>query len=116
MTTPTNIPTEYEEQVALRQYCDLRGFNYFAVPNETFTKSWNQKRRNAAKGVVKGVPDFFVVVGDKLLAIELKRLKGGVVGAEQRFWIDRLNSVGVKARVCKGAAVAIQFIEEVEKS
>lgn len=109
------LPSEYEEQVALRQYCDLMGYAYFAVPNETYTSSWNQKRRNRAKGVVKGVPDFWCIVGDKLLAIELKRLKRSVISPEQKIWLERLSAAGVHTKVAYGADEAIAFITNLTK-
>lgn len=105
------MDSEHAEQVALRQYCDLKQLPYFAVPSETYTTSWNQKRINRAKGVVKGIPDFWVVVKDKLLAIEMKKKKGGRVSPEQEYWIEKLLLVGVRAKVCKGADEAIAYIE-----
>lgn len=105
------IPTEFEEQVALRQYCDIKRYAYFAVPNETYTTSYNQKRRNRAKGVVKGVPDFWCIVNGHLVAIELKRVKGGRASPEQVDWIDRLRDVGVLAIIAKGADEAIAYLE-----
>jgi hypothetical protein len=105
------VPNEYEEQVVLRQYCEFKGLPFFAVPNETYTTSWNQKRRNRAKGVVSGVPDFWVIANGILIAIELKRIKGGVVSESQKRWLKLLNDAGTPAKVCKGAEEAIKFIE-----
>lgn len=50
-------PTEQQEQIVLIQYLNLKGIPHFRVPNETYTKSWNQKRLNKALGVKAGVPD-----------------------------------------------------------
>lgn len=115
MNTPP-IPTEYEEQIALVHYLKLKGYLYFHVPNSTWTKSYNQKRRNTALGVSAGVPDMFVIVRGQLIAIELKRLKGGVTSQAQLDWIDALNDAGIPARVCKGASGAIQFIDDIIKA
>lgn len=106
------LPTEDQEQAAFVQYLRLKNLPHFRVPNETFTRSWKQKAKNKSLGVVSGVPDLFVVVGGKLVAVEMKRQKGGVVSASQAEWLKTLQGAGVPARVCKGADEAIKFIEE----
>lgn len=108
------VPTEAAEQIALRQYLDIKGYKYFRVPSETYTQSWNQKRLNKALGVVKGVPDMFVIAHGILIAVELKRVKGGVISPEQKEWIKALNDVGTPAAICKGAEEAIAFIESMK--
>lgn len=105
------VPSEDSEQMAVVQYCDINHFQRFRVPNETFTKSWNQKRKNTALGVSAGVPDLFVIVDDQLIAIEMKRIKGSTTSQAQKDWLERLNNAGIPARVCKGADEAIEFIE-----
>lgn len=110
-----SVLTEDQEQELLVQYCDLRGIPRFRVPNETFTRSWNQKRKNKALGVSAGVPDLFLIVGKKLIAIEMKRTVNGVTSPAQKAWLEKLNKAGVPAQVCKGHEEAIKFIEEMEK-
>lgn len=106
------IPTEEAEQRAVVHYCRLKQLPHFRVPSETYTTSWNQKRKNRALGVVKGIPDLFVITHGKLIAIEMKRVKGGRATPEQKEWLERLNGVGITAKVCHGADEAIQFIEQ----
>lgn len=76
------------------------------VPQETFTKSWATKNKNKAMGVRAGVPDMIIVYPDRVLFLELKRLKGGVVSVAQNEWIDALQQVGRKtdSRVYAGIA------------
>lgn len=105
-------PTEDVEQMHLVMYCRSKGYKFFRVPNETFTKSWNQKRKNKELGVVPGVPDLFVIAHGRLMAVEMKRIKGSTTSSEQKEWIEALNDVGIPAKVCKGAGNAIKFIEE----
>lgn len=107
----TEIPSEREEQIVLTQYLDLKGLPYFHVPNSTFTKSWKQKQLNKYMGVKPGVPDLFICVAGRMVAVELKRTKRGVISEYQRRWLDILNEHGVEAVVCKGADEAIKFIE-----
>ena len=110
------IPTEAEEQIKLVQWLRLKNLPHFRVPNETYTKSWRQKNMNKALGVSKGVPDLFVIVGGKLIAIEMKRTKGSVTSREQIDWIERLNKAGVQATIAKGCQEAIAFVELMLKS
>ena len=130
-------PTEEQEQMAFVQWLRLKGYAHFRVPNETYTKSFKQKAKNKALGVSSGVPDLFVVVprqqelwnglgaeairtGDTatvptLVAIEMKRKKGGVTSANQKRWIKTLNEAGIQTVVCKGCEAAIAFIESITK-
>ena len=107
------IPTEHEECIALVQYLKIRGIKHTHINNEMFTNSWKQKNKAKAEGVSKGFPDYCIVIKNKLLFIEMKRVKGGVVSEEQKEWIEKLNGIGkeVEAIVCKGCGEAIDKIE-----
>ena len=52
----------------------------------------------------------------RLVAIEMKRRKGGVTSANQKKWIKTLNEAGIQTVVCKGCDAAIEFIESITKS
>lgn len=92
------------------------------IPNSTFTRSWSVKRRNTAMGVRAGVPDMLIVFQDKVLFLELKRVKGGVVSPYQKEWIKAINAVEepaldsshryVIARVASGFDEAKAVIDE----
>ena len=128
------IPPEYDEQCALVEYCESKGFLFTHIPHETYTTSWNQKLKNKKQGVRKGFPDMCVVLSHEkvkqpcplnlVLFIEMKRqrkkLKNGKlsksnskVSGAQQIWIDNLNSVagGCYAKVCYGFEEAREFIE-----
>ncbi|MDO4271563.1 MAG: VRR-NUC domain-containing protein [Candidatus Saccharibacteria bacterium] len=111
MATYKTIPTEDEEQVALFDWLDAKHIPAFHVNNEMYTKSWKQKSRAKRMGVRSGVPDVFAVLPTKVVAIELKRTKGGVVSDNQKYWIKTLNDAGLKSIVARGASEAIAFIE-----
>lgn len=104
-------PLEDEEQKIVVEYCDLRGYPRFRVPNETYTKSWKQKTKNATLGVSAGVPDLFILVSDQLIFVEMKRTAGSSTSTAQKAWIAKLNNAGIPGKVCKGANEAIEFIE-----
>lgn len=127
-------PTEDQEQEAFVQWLRLKGYPHFRVPNETYTKSWSQKAKNKKLGVSSGVPDLFIAVpfppphliiahkdrddevrNKTLVAIEMKRKKGGTTSANQKKWIKTLNEAGIQTVVCKGCDAAIEFIESITK-
>jgi hypothetical protein len=105
-------PEDWEHK-AVVEYCDARGIPVFHVPNSTFTKSRMVRLRNTILGVRAGIPDLCVVTPSGLLFIEMKKTGKSETTAYQKEWIERLNNTpGCEARVCKGAEVAIAFIEE----
>lgn len=108
------VPTEAQEGRTLVAYLRVRGFKFTHIANETGSGRGAQFQgiRNKQQGVSKGFPDYLVIVNGKLIAIELKRLKGSKTSPEQIEWIEALNNVGVPAQVCKGAEAAIAFITE----
>jgi hypothetical protein len=114
--TTTVIPSEYSECIALVEYLHLlkrmkKIKAYTHIPNETYTTSWNAKRKNVAMGVESGFPDYVVVTNNKVLFIEMKKRKGGVVSDNQNFWLESLNSVGATTSVCRGYEEAKAFID-----
>lgn len=127
-------PTEDQEQEAFVQWLRLKGYPHFRVPNETYTRSWSQKAKNKKLGVSSGVPDLFIAVpfppphliiahkdrddevrNKTLVAIEMKRKKGGTTSENQKKWIKTLNEAGIQTVVCKGCDAAIAFIESIIK-
>lgn len=103
-------PTENQEQAALFEWASRMEGRHpelrllMAIPNGGYRTA-----RTAAilqkTGVKPGVPDICLPVargGYNSLYIELKRVKGGVVSAKQKVWLERLKSYGNKAVVCRG--------------
>jgi len=108
--------TEDEECFLLAEWLNLKGYKFTHIPNETFTKFWSVKIKNRKLGVSKGFPDYAIIVNNKLIFIEMKRLKGGQVSEHQKEWIDALNLCdGVDVYVCKGFDEAKQIIENYKK-
>lgn len=70
--------------------------------------------RMKAAGVKAGVPDMFLPVargGSHGLYIELKRIKGGRVSAEQLAWMEELTREGYTCAVCHGWEEARKVIQ-----
>lgn len=121
MPKPTQLPSEHDEAVTLKQYLDIlmiqkRIVCYSHIPQETFTKNWGTKMKNKAEGVHSGVPDYIIVTPHKILFLELKRRKGLHVNVtlQQKFWIQALNGVDshISAAICRGFDEAKEFIED----
>ena len=96
------IPTEHEEQREVVKWFRQthRGVRIFAIPNGG-QRSIAAATRLKIEGVSAGVPDLFIPAWR--LWIEMKRIKGGVISAEQKDWLKYLEEVGYCAKVCKGA-------------
>lgn len=108
------VPSEDQEQVAFVAWLEAKGLKFTATTNHTYTTSWKQKRHNTNLGLRAGIPDLIVVLpGIGLAFVEMKRTKNSTTTPAQKEWIEALNTCpGVEARICKGAVVAIAFIEE----
>lgn len=106
-----NTPLEEEEQRTFVDWLEIKGLKFTAIPNSTYTKSWNQKRKNHAMGLRPGLPDMIVITSEGLLFIEMKRKKGSVISPEQKEWLNALDYCrGVATKVCYGADEAIGFV------
>ncbi len=115
---PTALPiSEYQEALWLVNYLDIlviqkKVLIYSHIPSETYTKSWSVKLKNKRMGVSSGVPDYLIVFPHKIIFIELKREKGGVLSQSQKVWIDALNKASTEAYVCKGFTEAKEVIDQ----
>ncbi len=110
------IPSEDAEQVRFVHWLDDSGYKYTSIPNSTFTKSWNQKRRNHMLGLRAGFPDLVVIAEGHFICVEMKRVKDSYPTQNQKDWIEALTEAGVSAKVCKGATEAIAFVQSVTGS
>lgn len=115
---PAIIPSEDEEQIAFVAYLSQRGLTFTAIPNHTYNPHHSQQAKNKKLGLNKGLCDMLVALpGVGLAFVEMKRIKGSDTSDEQKEWIRVLNLCpGTEARICKGATMAIRFIEELSPS
>lgn len=105
------IPTESQEQ------CALVAWMRMAHPDHRIVSSANGGVRNIItavrlkkEGLSPGFPD--MCIPSLGLYIELKRVKGGTVSAEQKDWLEYLRGCGYQAEVCRGWDEARRVIEE----
>jgi len=112
--SPTNnTPYEDFDQTRIASYLEEKKLKFTSIPNSTYTKSRWQKRKNTETGLRPGLPDLLIIIKNKLIFIEMKREKGGVVSDSQKAWIEALNdiSVDIKAHVAKGFEEAKKIID-----
>jgi SOS response regulatory protein OraA/RecX len=121
-------PTEYEEQIKLAEYLDMKGYLWCHVPN-----GGNRDAKTGAKmkrqGVKPGVPDVLIfenpmdikrnlnLQSSRNIAIELKRENGSMSDLRdtQREWLQKLQERGWFVRVAFGADEAIDWLESLER-
>ena len=116
---PPPMPKELIEQRTLIKWVELRKATFpelellFAIPNGG-ARDVVTGAQLKASGARRGVPDLCLPVargGFHGLYLELKRRGSGVVSAEQKWWLDRLQKEGYRAVVCYGWLDARQIIE-----
>jgi hypothetical protein len=117
------ILTEQQEQELLVECLELKKIKFSALPLDTYTEHWAIRNKNKRIGVRPGVPDLMLIIPanpkkvlpdnlPKLVFIEMKRSKGGVLRDNQREWLKALNQCfGVKAFVAEGFEKARKIIE-----
>ena len=103
------IPTEDHEQMLFvqgfrRTYPEVR---IYATPTGGHRHPAVAAKLKAT-GVSPGVPDLFIP--DWRLWVEMKRVKGGSLSAEQKDWIAYLEGCGYTCKVAKGADQAKEMI------
>lgn len=107
-------PLEFIEQVAVVEWLEANDLKFSAIPNNTYTTSYNQKLKNRREGLRPGFSDLVVLIPPArsldglgyFLNIEMKRRKGGIQSADQKQWELAINGLGtphVQYYLCKGS-------------
>ena len=109
-----SVLTEYQECQVFHRYLELKRIKHTHIGNESQLGGRAGVIRGArlkAIGQSKGFPDYLLAVNGQLVAIEMKRQKGGHTSPEQKEWLETLTDCGVKCFVCRGAESAIETVE-----
>lgn len=61
-----------------------------------------------------GIPDRFAVHHGRLLALEIKRPKGGKVSPKQQYWLDKLAAAGAICLIVTNAEQVHDALLEIE--
>ena len=127
---------EGEEQAALFRWAQFQSGKYpeldlmFHIPNGG-KRGKAEAARFKAEGVKAGGPDIFFTKAKWIetkrtdggfdnrfycgLFVEMKRISGGTVSAEQDRWLEELRRAGYAAEVARGweaaAAIILDYIE-----
>lgn len=120
-------PLEEVEQSDFVVWLEHNQLKFTAVPNSTWTKSWNQKRKNNATGLRKGFPDMVVIISPAVskdgegyfLCVEMKRRRLSTLSVEQKEWRDAINGLNlpnVQSYVAKGSDEAITIVSHYLKN
>ena len=125
--------TEDDESRLFHEWLSRNNIPHTHIANEGIggRRDFARTRKAKSLGQSAGFPDFLVVIPtshgwamwdqqtqmllkpvhqNRLVAIEMKRQKGGKVSDKQKAWLETLNSAGIKAVVCKGFEEAKKFI------
>jgi hypothetical protein len=119
-------PTEFEEQSTVIKWAreiarafDDNRLELLHGDSSGVCTSIGQAVKMKRAGSIRGWPDLFLPVPREAhpgqyyccgLFIELKRVSGGVVSADQRAVHDLLRKNGYRVEVCRGAIEAEQVI------
>jgi len=85
----------------------------FSIPNGG-TRHKQEAIKLKREGVLPGVSDIFCP--ELKLFIEMKRVKGGTVSKEQKFFLDSMNHLGYTAKVAKGFEEAKKIMLDIMTS
>ena len=112
-----SLPDEHKEQKKVVQYCKKNNIKYFAVPNGFITNLGVQYiNYMRAEGLVNGSPDLVILLGNgKVLFLEMKRQKGGVLSEHQKRWQKYFKENNYNYFVAKGYDEAINYITSFDK-
>ena len=117
-------PSEHDEQVAFVRWLRLGGYKFTSIPNASKI-SYNMANRNTAEGLNAGLPDLLVIVKNKLVWVEMKKVdrrpkrigSSGGVSEVQKEWISALNDCdNCVAHVAYGAEEAISIITRLDNT
>lgn len=106
--------SEYEECQVFHQWLEFNHIRHTHIGNESQIGGRQGAIRGAQLkriGQSKGFPDYLLIVKGKLIAIEMKRIKGGKVSQEQHDWLDALAKAGVAGYVAHGANEAMEIVQ-----
>lgn len=107
--------TENQECTIFAKYLRSKKILFTKIASEIWTPSFNQIRKQKLEWLWKWVPDYVIIVPKQnwkkeLVFIEMKRKDWWQVSIDQKRWIYWINEAWIKAKVCKWAIEAINFI------
>jgi len=113
------VPLEKDEQKEFIIYLKKKRLIYASISNENILSYLNRTiavrvmKELKEMGLQKGFTDLMVMLPNKIIFIEMKRIKGSKTSREQKVWNMVLDALPyASAYICKGCDEAIKVIEE----
>lgn len=106
------IVEENKMQMDFATWCNKQDYiiEHFHVANERQT-SKVQGALLKKKGVKSGVCDHWIILKNKVIAVELKNKKG-VLSENQKKFIENLEKANIPVKVCYSLYEATQFVKK----
>lgn len=109
-------PSEEYEGELFASWLSDQGYLFSHLAQNTFTRSFATKAKLKRAGVKPGVPDYLICLkNQRLMFVELKRIKGGQVSVEQKEWLSNISACGCLAIVAKGFEAAREAVLKAEE-
>ena len=106
-----SVPSESIEQVAIVNRLRLEKIPFYSVPNGADVESY-QRAKLVREGLESGVSDLVILKFKDALYLEMKKTKGGKWEDEQKAWKEKVESLGFKYSLAKGAKEAWDEIQK----
>ena len=106
-----SAPSESAEQIPLVARLRLENIPFYAVPNGADVEP-HHRARLVAEGLEAGVSDLVILKYKDALYLEMKRRSGSKWSDEQKAWKEKVEALGFRYAVAKGAKEAWAIIEE----
>ena len=111
-------PLEKDEQKEFIIYLKEKRLIHASISNENILSYLNRSiaarvmKELKEMGLQKGFTDLMVMLPNKIIFIEMKRIKGSKTSHEQKVWNLVLDALPyASAYICKGCDEAIEVIE-----
>ena len=104
-------PLEGKEQESLVKRLERENIPFYGVPNGADVEP-HHRARLKREGLVNGVSDLVILKYKDALYLEMKRRKGGTWGPDQKAWKAKVEDLGFKYAVAKGAKEAWDCIQK----
>ena len=105
------VPLEGAEQAAIVARLRREKIPFYSVPNGSDVEP-HHRIKMVKEGLEAGVSDLVILKYKDALYLEMKRRSGSKWSDEQKAWKEKVEALGFRYAVAKGAKEAWAIIEE----
>ena len=105
------VPLEGAEQAAIVARLRKEKIPFYSVPNGSDVEP-HHRIKMVKEGLEAGVSDLVILKYKDALYLEMKRRSGSKWSDEQKAWKEKVEALGFRYAVAKGAKEAWTIIEE----